>query len=61
MLYRCIVVPLFAVMLLVDVLDAELGRIIEVRVAGIKVRRRSGDEQCFDDFCRAAFPRKQAA
>ena len=46
---------------MVDVLDAELGRIIEVRVPSIKVRKRSGDEPWFDELCRAAFRRKQAA
>ena len=45
---------------MVDVLDAELSRIIEVRVPSVKVRRLSGDEPWFDELCRAAFRRKQA-
>mgnify|MGYP006897223835 CR=1 FL=1 len=46
---------------MVDVLDEELGRIIELRVLSVKVRRRSGDEQWFDELCMADFRRKQAA
>ena len=39
---------------IVDVLEAEFGRIIEVRVPSIKVRRRSGDESWFDELNRTA-------
>ena len=46
---------------MVDVLDAKLGRIIEVRVSSVKVRRRSGDRPWFDYLHRTAFPPKQAA
>ena len=46
---------------MIDVLDAELCRIIEVRVPSIKVRRRSGDEPWMDELYRASFRRKQAA
>ena len=46
---------------MVDVLDAELDRIVRVRDLRIKVRRRSWDEPWFDELCRAAFWRKQAA
>ena len=47
--------------IMVDVLDAELGRIIEVKVPSIKVRRYSGDEPWLDELCRAAFRSKKAA
>ena len=40
---------------MVDVLDVELGRIIEVRVTSTKVRGRSGDESWFDELCMTAF------
>ena len=43
---------------MVDVLDAELGRVIEVRVLSIKFRKRSVDVPWFDKLCRAAFWRK---
>ena len=44
-----------------DLLDAELGRIIEFTVPSIKVKRRSCDEPWFDELCKIAFRRKQAA
>ena len=43
---------------MVDDLDAEIGRIIEVRVPSIKVRWRSGDEPWFDELYRATFSAK---
>ena len=52
---------IFCSPVMVDVLNTELGRIIEVRVPSVKVRRRSCDEPWFDELCRAAFRRKQAA
>ena len=39
-------------------LDAELDRIIEVRVPSINVRRRSGDEPWFDELCKVSFRSK---
>ena len=45
---------------LVDVLDAEFGRIIRVRVPRLKVKRQSGDKPGFSELYRAAFRRKQA-
>ena len=39
---------------MIDLLVAELGRIVRVRVLRIKVRRRSGDEPWFDEFRRTA-------
>ena len=44
--------------LMFDVLDEELGRIIEVRVLSIKVRRHSGDELRFDELHRTTLWRK---
>ena len=46
---------------MVDVLNQELGRIIEIRVPNVTVRRRSGDEPWFDELCCAVFRRMQAA
>ena len=40
---------------LVDDLDAELGRIDRVRVPNIEVRRRSGDETWFDELYTTPF------
>ena len=40
---------------MVDVLDAVLGRIVRVRVPRIEGRRRSGDEPWFGELCRTAF------
>ena len=45
---------------MVDVLDAKLGRIIEVRVPINKIRKLSGDEPWFDELCRTALRCKQA-
>ena len=43
------------------VLDAEVSRIIRVRVPSIKGRRLTGDEPWFDHLSRDAFRRKPAA
>ena len=45
---------------MVDVLNAELGRINGVRVPSVIFRRRSGNEHWFDELCRATFQHKQA-
>ena len=44
---------------MIDVLDAELGRIVRVRVPRIKVTRKSGDGSWFSELCQTAFRRKQ--
>ena len=46
---------------IVDFLDAELGKIVRVRVLRIKVRRRSVDELWLDELCRAASRSKQTS
>ena len=45
---------------MVEVLDAELGKIIEDMVLSVKDRRRFCDETWFDELCGAAFQPKQA-
>ena len=54
---RCVIVrsPV-----MVDVLDAVLGRIVRVSVSSNKVGMRPGEEPWFDELCRTAFLRKQA-
>ena len=46
---------------MVGVLVAELGRIIEDRVLSVKVRRGSSNEPWFYDLCSNTFRKKQAA
>ena len=46
---------------MVDILDAVLVRIIDVRIPRIEVRMHSGDDPWFDELRRAVFQHKQAA